>query len=64
MFLYWIFGCLLITGGLICGLSLFDKYYPYFEWKTKRMANNIYVKIREKLLTLYRRLVAPAPQVP
>ena len=54
----------MMYGGLVIALKLLIKYGPYFEWKIKRMANNIYVKIKEKLLAIYQRFVPGLPQVP
>jgi hypothetical protein len=58
--IYYGIGCIMICGGLFIGLKLLVKYGPYFEWKVKRMASNIYFKIKEKLLALYHRF-APGP---
>jgi hypothetical protein len=56
---------IMMYGGLVIALDLLIKYGPYFQWKIKRMANNIYVKIKNKLLAFYHWFVpAPPPQVP
>ena len=62
--IYYGIGCIMICGGMFIGLKLLVEYGPYFVWKGKRIASNIYVKIKEKLVALYHRFAPGPPLVP